>query len=401
MSWPLPKRIAFRFFFVYLGLYTLPFPFNAMIETEAVSALYDRPWQLVVPWIGRVLFGVRIHGFVSGDSLFEYVRVFTIALIAVLATIVWSLLDRRRASYARLHAWLHLYIRYALGCWMITYAVAKFIPDQFPPPSILLLHRPFGQLTPMGLLWAFMGYSPAYTAFTGIAELAGAVLLFFRRTALLGALVCIAVLSNVVMMNFCYDVSVKLFSSHLLLMALFVAAPGTRRLIDVFVRDRPTTPADPIRLLPARWTRFAVPALATGAVLVFTLFTIRFAWNGHLTYFNTPPSPFEGIWRVDDSTAGWHNVVFHAYVMEIQTLDDQRMQYRTRVDPVRQTISINRYGVSKGKSLLAYTRARRDVVELQGTLDGKAVRATLRRIDPHFPLVTNRFHWYRDDSWMK
>jgi hypothetical protein len=96
----------------------------------------------------------------------------------------------------------------------------------------------------MKLLWTFMGASIPYVIFTGAAEMLGGLLLAARRTTLLGALVCIGVLSNVVMLNFSYDVPVKLYSSHLLLMAVFLAAPDLRRLASLFVWNRRVPPAE-------------------------------------------------------------------------------------------------------------------------------------------------------------
>jgi hypothetical protein len=52
----------------------------------------------------------------------------------------------------------------------------------------------------------------------------------------------VGVLSNVVALNFSYDVPVKLFSSHLLGMALFLLIPDARRLVNVFFLNRPTQP---------------------------------------------------------------------------------------------------------------------------------------------------------------
>ena len=60
---------------------------------------------------------------------------------------------------------------------------------------------------------------------------------------------------NVVMINFCYDVPVKLFSSHLLAMALFLILPDLRRLIDVFVRDRSVEPVEIRPLFRPPWLR--------------------------------------------------------------------------------------------------------------------------------------------------
>jgi hypothetical protein len=67
-----------------------------------------------------------------------------------------------------------------------------------------------------------MGYSTAFTFFGGCAELLPAVFLLFRRTALLGSLLAFAVMLNIVMLNFCYDVPVKLYSLNLLLLSMFL-----------------------------------------------------------------------------------------------------------------------------------------------------------------------------------
>lgn len=90
----------------------------------------------------------------------------------------------------------------------------------------------------MGLLWTFMGASMAYTIFAGSAE-ALAVLLFIPRLATLGGLAAMAVLTNVFMLNMCYDVPVKLYSFNLLMMAMFLVAPNVRRLVGLLVlRER-------------------------------------------------------------------------------------------------------------------------------------------------------------------
>src|SRR5947199_1204250 len=106
---------------------------------------------------------------------------------------------------------------------MLSFGAYKVIKSQFPAPSLDRLLEPYGDSSPMGLLWTFMGASKAYTIFGGFAEMLGGALLTVRRTTLLGALVCIGVITNIVMLNFSYDVPVKLYSTHLLLMAIFLA----------------------------------------------------------------------------------------------------------------------------------------------------------------------------------
>src|SRR6185369_10228156 len=89
-----------------------------------------------------------------------------------------------------------------------------------------------------------------------------------------GALVLATVLTNVVMMNFCYDVPVKINSSHYLVMCVVLLWPDLRRLVDVLVLHRPTQPAlHPLRparrsMRIARWiVKFGVITLVLGTIL--------------------------------------------------------------------------------------------------------------------------------------
>ena len=89
----------------------------------------------------------------------------------------------------------------------------------------------------MGVLWSSIGAATAYEMFAGSAELLGGILLIIPRTALLGALVVVADMTQVFMLNMTYDVPVKGLMFHLLLMALFLAAPELRRLSGFFFLD--------------------------------------------------------------------------------------------------------------------------------------------------------------------
>ncbi len=93
---------------------------------------------------------------------------------------------------------------------MLSYGLIKVIPTQVPAPGPERWIEPLGEFSPMGLLWTFLGASSAYEIFCGLVETAGGVLLLFRRTAFLGALTSAAALSNVALLNFCYDVPVKI-----------------------------------------------------------------------------------------------------------------------------------------------------------------------------------------------
>jgi len=164
--WTLAQRLAFRFAFVYLVLYILPFPINALDslltnigeivtgeETDPdkpslISRYVTKPYadfvDDVVLWTGSEVFGVEIEyrqrG--SGDTTWNYVQIFDFAVSAVALTLLWTLAAwawgrlRRRpdVGYPLLHEWLRIYVRFYLAQMMVVYGSVKVIQLQFPYP---------------------------------------------------------------------------------------------------------------------------------------------------------------------------------------------------------------------------------------------------------------------------
>jgi hypothetical protein len=269
--WNAWHRIGFRFVCVYLVLYELPFPLDIPPKTQWLDDAVTWVWHKLGVFVGDLVFGVDITVFSngSGDTTYDWVMLFTMASLAAIAAAAWTLADRRRVDYRKLDAMLRVFIRYALGVTMMGYGFAKVFKTQFPFPSPDRLQSTYGESSPMGLLWTMMGYSTPYNVFTGGIEVLGGMLLFWRRTQLLGALVCAGALANIVMLNVCYDVPVKLFSTHLLLMSVYVMAPDLGRLAALLVFHRAIPAAPPRRRLPRRWAiaRVIVKVLFIGYVL--------------------------------------------------------------------------------------------------------------------------------------
>ena len=191
-AWNLPRRVALRFVFCYLALYTFPFPIGSLPYTDSLSSKYSQLWHPIGVWFGAHVLHLRhpITGFSngSGDTTYDYVLTFIFLCLAVLATASWSLLARPSANCAQLNQWLRLYVRLTLGATMLSYGAFKVIQSQFPPPSLVTLLEPCGDASPMGLLWTFMGASHAYNVFAGMAEIVGGLLLILPWFTTLGSL---------------------------------------------------------------------------------------------------------------------------------------------------------------------------------------------------------------------
>ncbi len=336
-------------------------------------------------------------------------QVLCFLILAAVATAVWTVLDRKRAESTRLEAGLRLYVRFALAAAMLTYGAYKVIPSQFALPFPSQLVEPFGESSPMGLLWIFMGASSGYTILTGTAEMISGLLLAFRRTALLGALVSIGVMSHVVALNLSYDVPVKLYSLHLLAMGVFLILPALRRLLNLFVLNRPVEAA---AARPPR-TRFRRTALVGQAVLVAV-------YSGYLLYLSYDASkdqwgnlstrpPFYGIWTVEElevdgvarpplltDAARWRRVLFeYPGYLSVQLMDGSRKNYDLLVEKRRLTLI--KIDDKTWRPSFDYKETQPGLLALDGTMDGRKTRLTLRREpESSYRLVSRGFHWINE-----
>jgi hypothetical protein len=134
-------------------------------------------------------------------------------------------------------------IRFYVGLMLINYGLFKVIQVQFPPPSLYRLTETYGDSSPMGLAWTFLGFSKGYNLFMGIAEVA-AVLLLFRRTLTFGLIITLMTTANVMAVNYFFDVPVKILSTHLFLMCAFLLARDFQKLLVFFFQRIPVALTD-------------------------------------------------------------------------------------------------------------------------------------------------------------
>jgi hypothetical protein len=293
---------------------------------------------------------------------------------------------------------------------MIRYGAAKVIPSQFPPPTLDRLLQPFGDASPMGLLWTFMGASAAYTIFAGAMEMLGGLLLTMRRTALLGALVSMGVLVNIVALNFMYDVPVKIYSLELLAMAAVIALPDVPRLVNFFIRNRPVTPAPLPRFWRNRVVEIAGIVLRTLAVVVVVLSSLQGVRAMQRMYVGAEArSPLYGIWRVDDfqidgktipvnDPARWRRVVFDLrFMASVQLMNDSRLRLSVQLNEKTRTLVVSRRNEPAWDGRLSYGRPDPETLTIDGDLGGHRVHALCRREPiPKFLLTNRGFHWINE-----
>ena len=341
----------------------------------------------------------------------DYVQALIGFVLAVAAALIWTALDRKRKDYAGLAGWFRVYLRYVLAVVMLSYGFSKVFDLQFSPPGASRLTESYGDSSPMGLAWTFMGYSIAYTVFSGAMECLGGLLLFFRRTATLGALVTAAVMTNIVMMNFCYDIPVKLYSAHLLMTAVVILGPAMARLMDVLVLHRGVAPEDvrpPSWSGWRRWGRWSLKALVVGFFLCTNIsgnwfYRKRMAASGG----SGAACEAEAVTRngaevpplVTDKTR-WRYAILYGNFLVVRAMDGSRANFTLNKDEKAGTWTIAERGPdhSTKPAITFHASAPDDAhILLEGLLDGAQTQIRLvRKEAKDFPLMNRGFHWINE-----
>jgi hypothetical protein len=92
------------------------------------------------------------------------------------------------------------WLRYFCAFMLYMYGTSKLLHLQFNLSSSLA-QRAIGSLNGYQLTWFYFGYSRIYACILGATQLAGATLLLFRKTTLLGACLMLPVMANIVLIN--------------------------------------------------------------------------------------------------------------------------------------------------------------------------------------------------------
>jgi hypothetical protein len=233
-------------------------------------------------------------------------------------------------------------------------------------------------------------------------EMVAVVLLCVRRTATLGALLCLAVMSNVMLLNYAYDVPVKLYATMIVLSAAVLVLYDVPRLLAVFVTNRSTAPAtaSPVcdhTYKPAwRWT---IRALLVGS---HPLVGRHVDHSRHATRDVTRPERVgDDIVRAGKASRStrpeirrWRRFVVDRTALRFDSRPARSSGVRGRHHHRMRTIT---FACSRGRrGEFRWTRTG-DVLQLEGTFDSARVKASghaLNRSD--YRLLRSGFHLITD-----
>ena len=256
-------------------------------------------------------------------------------------------------------------VRWFCAVQFLIYGFAKVNGSQFTVLDSQLA-TPLEDVSPFWLVWYFFGYSGLYKGFIALIEIAGGVLLTFRRTALLGTLVLLAAIINIVLIDVGFGVARAGLPMALVLACglLYLLVPHVRQLLAVLFANHEST-------------RAARVATVGGVVLAGVLAFSLTYWVANFS--NRFPTEIDGTWDVvGEQTESISQIFFErnrAFKVVFMDEDGTLRDHHFEIDDGR--LRIWEDYLTKGELLAQGELTDPDVIELRFTDGGRAV---LRRL---------------------
>lgn len=266
-GWKPYEKIALRTALIYAVISTIPFtPEFYGQDFDAGFNVNSYPFR----WLDAV--SQNKPWFFASQEGKNYTGWFVTIFVCFLAGLFWNQIDKHRKNFENLYYWFYVAARYGIALRMSWFAWAKVFPVQMPFPTISQLNTNLGDFTPGKLYWLTTGVSPFFEVFAGIFELTATILILYRRTTTLGALMMIAILLPIWFVNIGYDAGVELSSLHILTLSLLLLVRDSKKFYEILIRHKAVALTYvPKIVFPQQWQNYIRIAFKYAFIFLFVI----------------------------------------------------------------------------------------------------------------------------------
>lgn len=376
------------------------------------SGLFETPFKYVGQHVLGFTYEYDVNGFGSGDNTYAYITLFFNFCLAIIITTIWSIIGGKRKEYNTAFYWLLVILRFFLIVAMLLYGFVKVFQIQFQYPSFIELLQPLGEFSPMGLAWNYMGFSKGFGMFAGLMEITGGLLLIFRRTSTLGAFIIIGVMTQVAMMNMMFDIPVKIFSFHLILMALVIFMTDMKRFIAVFIKNTATKSYEYFYPITSKSYHTTISRLKKVLVPILLVAATILGYLGELNISDINHKPhLYGIWETEtfainndtippliaDENRWRYLIIERKGRSVVKSMTDKLIPYTFITDTLGNQITMHTKGGKKDSLNLKFEHREPGYLKLFGSLENDSIIVTLKKKNlDSLPLTSRSFHWINE-----
>ena len=372
-------RLFWNFLAVFCFLLIITFEFEYSLLPE-IYRLVNPFFESLVELVGINLMGFNINfdPVISSDSQGLYVHIFNLIWISLVLTFAFKVILKEKK--VNLRPYLLIFLTYYCSLQLLIYGFDKLFKAQFFYPEPNILYTPLKDLSKDILYWSTMGVSRGYSMFLGITEIIVSVLLWFRKTRLIGAILGVGVMINVVAINLGFDISVKLYSSFLLLCFILILCPYSKYLYSVFSFqaeiENPNIPRFNLGKLESKKR-----IIKLGVIILFIVEGLYpYLKTGNFNDDSFPRPQFHGAYSVSENELGVKRVFIHrqGYLI-FQNKEDEFQDFQLEIDTTKRTIRAIDYREEKW-DMLNYEFDNNSLTQIKGEINGRELDIALEKI---------------------
>jgi hypothetical protein len=414
-NWSELKKIGFRFLFPFFILWTSVWNLIPYVD-QWIYQFYYYPSFFVQNFILRLWDspGWEHSPTGSGDTLDDWILLFAYLTLSIIICFVWTLVDRNRTNYSKLETGLCIGLRYYLAFVMFGYGIDKLFLLQMPYPSLTQLYTPLGEFTPMRLTWMHIGYSHYYQFIGGLLETLGGLLILFRKTKFIGGLLLLIVMTQVAMLNYFYGVPVKIFSTFLLLVIIYILKDNLLAL-GKFVLGRENQKIIVNSLsIKNKWLKIVRIILKISFIAYAFGATFYYSADYYFQQKEIKNISLYGAYKVieyrkidKDTTSKpnserWNYVVFGEGLEENQSSTLIRQGYSSYIKAKTTITSLDSINIAFSGDESIYFIGKyiitNDIVELSGKIKNDVITVKLKKDNHKLVLPNKQFKWIMEQS---
>ncbi len=391
--------------FVLLGILFIPFPFQLIGFQQRLTDFLFGP---LIHIVADVFLGIQLKNTnVHSDSVSMYVLVLILFVLSVIIVLLLQYVKKWKEYRDKIFHGIYLLACYYLLLLLLKYGLDKIFKSQFYLPEPNTLYTPLGQIDKDLLYWTSMGTSRFYNICTGAVEVLASLFLFFKRTRMAGILLAAAAMVQVALINFGFDISVKLYSLFLLFLSVYLLYPFYKRLWQFFVVQKEAIPPvakGPVLFKHPFWSVF-IKWLAMGFIFLEALYPYIKANNFNDDMAKRPY--LHGAYKVQQLISGTDTLtgndlpvkrffIHRNGYMIFQDAADNMQDYRFSYDKAEELYVLTDYQQHKTAMAIQYQKAD-STITLQYKKEGRETIMTGKALDwRKLPVLQKSFHWTVD-----
>lgn len=194
-------------------------------------------WALGIYFFVQIIFMYLGYMLQIQNKVLTFLQEHKIILALVISLFVTAICIYKRWGNNKQLFTIAALLRFFLGFSLLTYGLTKIYQTQFITLPFAAWQSPLEKLPGTRLAWAFLGRTPWFQILLGFLEFVPAMLLLFRRTAVLGAILLLPMTLNVFVINHALDLwsGTKALSAQFLAANVLILLFEWKKIRDIFL----------------------------------------------------------------------------------------------------------------------------------------------------------------------